>query len=74
MSLTLRTTPKEDAAIERVARDFGLSKQKTLLRLVDQADQRINHVKFSDIKRFKADTPTEVAINDERGRLDPPLR
>ena len=70
MSLTLRTTPKEDAAIERVARDFGLSKQKTLLRLVDQADRRRNLMKLSDMPRLNLDVTVQEMIDDERGRFD----
>ena len=41
--MTLRTTPDDDAAIERLAKRAGVSKNEAILRLVRSEDARHEH-------------------------------
>ncbi|NLT26043.1 MAG: ribbon-helix-helix protein, CopG family [Microbacteriaceae bacterium] len=43
MAMTLRTTADDDAAIERLAKRAGVSKNEAILRLVRNEDARHEH-------------------------------
>lgn len=70
MSMTLRLTPEQDAALTRLARDWGTSKQQAAVRAIENSDQRQSRIKFADIPIFKSDVSVQEMIDDERGRLE----
>ncbi|NMW60669.1 hypothetical protein HHJ81_06145 [Mobiluncus mulieris] len=70
MSMTLRLTPEQDAALTRLARAWGTSKQQAAVRAIEDSDQKQRRVKFADIPTFKSDVSVQKMIADERGRLE----
>lgn len=41
--MTLRTTPEQDAAIEALAKRWGVSKNEAILRAVDEVGQGLSN-------------------------------
>lgn len=70
MSMTLRLTSEQDAALTRLARAWGTSKQQAAVRAIEDSDQKQRRVKFADIPTFKSDVSVQKMIADERGRLE----
>lgn len=74
MAMTLRLTPEQDATLSRLSRERGVSKQQTVVRLIEEAAEKNRPFKFSDIKRIKLDVSVQEMIDDERGRLESYVR
>lgn len=62
--MTLRLTPEQDAALTRLARDWGTSKQQAAVRAIENSDQRRHSTKFADITRLHLDVSTAQLLRD----------
>lgn len=64
MSMTLRLTPEQDAALTRLARAWGTSKQQAAVRAIEDSDQKRHSTKFVDIPRLRLDVSSRELLRD----------